>query len=74
MHGRFVKSSKKSITELAKAYKGQSMGSSMVSKGSSPGPDGDEGVSRKSSFQDMIQSMAKLNINPPDSPHKKMNN
>lgn len=54
MHGRFVKSSKKSITELAKAYKGRSMASSMVSQ--------EEQASRKSSFQELIVSMSRMKV------------
>ena len=66
MHGRFVKSSKKSITELAKAYKCQSMTSSMMSQGS-PMPDMDE-ISRKNSFHSVINSMARLSLNPNEGP------
>ena len=54
MHGRFVKSSKKSITELAKAYKGRSMASSMVSQ--------EDQASRKSSFQELIVSMSRMKV------------
>lgn len=71
-HGRFVKSSKKSITELAKAYKGaQSMTNSAVTIGS-PMVTHEGMQSRKSSFHDIAQSMAKMNIfvpRPPDTPH-----
>lgn len=62
MHGRFVKSSKKSITELAKAYKGRSMASSMVSQ--------EDEASRKSSFQDMIVSMSRMKVEGSDASEK----
>lgn len=69
MHGRFVKSSKKSITELAKAYKGQSMTSSLASQ-NSPILEMDE-ISRKNSFHSVINSMVKLSLNPAESPERK---
>ena len=71
-HGRFVKSSKKSITELAKAYKGKlSMTSSVMSR-SSPGNDDDNDIaSRKGSYQEVVQSLAVMSVLPrPGSPSK----